>query len=329
MTPTSPPLRLVQINVWSGSKYTVNWSTLTFDSYESPSQTATRYSSLLSSLRSLSPDVITANECMGPNGCRAYVDQLARDMDMDAHSHVGVAGIVLGPLHVPSIRCTEGDAILTKKHLKAEPIPRARLTGFVFREWFSLNTEDATQVLAVRFNFNGKVVAIGCTHWHAGILDDDRTREHLKELEGCRPPASVARALAAVSSSTGTRLSEAAGAAAYMGAIEADVRVLSGDLNTTRETPEYALVTGAGYVGVPDAGATWDPGNPNCRMQGEPENGGSRGDVENEVYKAMGLRSMCLDHVMTRPRVEAESRIVMNEEPVPSDHYGILVDMKI
>lgn len=103
-------LRLLQVNVWSGSTYEIDWSKLKFAMYEPPAATERRYEILLRRIRELDPDVVTVNEAMP---CEAYVTRLASDLNMDAVYHLGVAGIVLGRfLRFPCI--SEGDAVLAK-----------------------------------------------------------------------------------------------------------------------------------------------------------------------------------------------------------------------
>jgi hypothetical protein len=57
-------LRLVHINVWSGSTYEMDWKVLRFVPYEASARREARFESLVQQLRELDADVITLNECL-------------------------------------------------------------------------------------------------------------------------------------------------------------------------------------------------------------------------------------------------------------------------
>ena len=184
LTTKSGRLTLLQINVWSGSRYSGELSPFTlfrFRNYETAQQREERYQCLLTELRTLDADVITMNESM-PSPARAH--RLAKDLGYDCVSRLGVAGIVFGWLRFPFI--SEGDAILAKPCLQLDFTGRTALTGGVMSDSFAINTCDATQAIGctVATNVKGSVreIFIGCTHWHASVIDCPETAQCLNQL---------------------------------------------------------------------------------------------------------------------------------------------------
>ena len=117
---TANALRVLQINVWSGSTYVgeLDWrSCFSFVPYESSEHSGRRYEALVRinanlnpnsnahpqqvrGVKQLDPDVITLNECMP---CRSFSHRLATDLGMDCVARLGVAGLVFGWLKFPFI----------------------------------------------------------------------------------------------------------------------------------------------------------------------------------------------------------------------------------
>jgi hypothetical protein len=217
------------------------------------------------------------------------------------------------------------------------------------------------------------------THWTASIVDDEITRRSIAQMKAQLPasrssdrsqsfspsasPPQVAphasrtftsieieegeRALA---KGTRTRLLEAEKSVSFLSSISSrlspgSVTIFAGDFNTVAGTPElsYMLHHGYHHVSLPAGSITWDTANPNCVLQNEPENGSSRGPVEEKLYADFGKRDSLLDHVFVKdngdgnPLPEYEAKVVMGRSDVenmkgcivPSDHLGILVLFKI
>ena len=333
MTAPSDALRIVQINVWSGSTYELKWSSLDFASFETPAHRSLRFESLVTQLKILKPDVITLNECMP---CNKYVSKLSARLGYKSFRHIGVAGIVLGPLHVPSSKITEGDAILVAPHLEATFLGRCRLTGRVYSPYFSLNVDDATQALACRVVKGGRSFCVISTHWHASLISDAET---LAMIDASTDPSAPA-CRTALLAGTRIRSGEALATAAFANKVanEGDVVVISGDLNTTHGTPEADIIVQQGFEKATSLSGgeerpTWDPSNPNVKMQTRPENQAGRGQLENEVYAAFSKNPNRLDHTFVKVKggggmARATAAVVMDGGPggiVPADHYGLLV----
>jgi len=347
-------LKLLQLNVWSGSTYNLNWSKLDFDSYEQPSQTKARYQSMVKLIRHHDPDILTLNECMPTF---KYCKRLASDLNYDFYARTGVAGIIVGPLHIPSSKITEGDCIMAKKELGLRPLGRKVLSGLVFGEYLSFNTDNATQCIAASVVKEGRRYVIGCTHWTASVVDDKLTREKIQEMKNTadigsvdvkiqdepETPKSVKYVFtaaeieageAAVAKGTAMRIGEATKSVAFMDTFTSEdtTVILAGDLNTVAGTPETTYVSESGgfhQLELPHGSITWDMKNPNVVIQDRPEFEGSRGPVENKLYTEFSKRSSVLDHIFYKgSNLKCKAEICMTGElegtVVPSDHYGIL-----
>jgi endonuclease/exonuclease/phosphatase family metal-dependent hydrolase len=317
-----------------------------------------RLEALAQEIEGHDPDVVCLSEMMP---CPSAAHWLAGRLGMDCCAREALSGLVFGSWRFPDL--SEGDAVLARPELALRFERRVRLSGRVFSDLFSLNSGDATQALACSVLLPGREgpeirAAVVTTHWHAGLLRDDETLDALAALN-CSPNAR-AEALAAIAASTATRQREAVLTATLV----QDLRrhfpliVLAGDLNTTAATPEYALLrrlcSGGGSDGTggasalhetcPDARAgrphaappTWDPANPNVAAQlaRGPEAASQRSEAENQLYARYSARRLKLDHVLWCAQeslaVEAPRHsVVLNDSRrlVPSDHYGLLVDL--
>ncbi len=328
-------LRLLHVNVWSGSTYEIDWGTLTFISYESRRETEKRYQTLLKRCKKLDPDVITVNEAMP---CQPYVRRLANDLGMDAVYHLGVAGIVLGRfLRFPDI--SEGDAILAKPRLKLHPAGRARLTGSVFSDLFSLNLDDATQAVAASVAL-GSVGRLGliAAHWHASLLDTEETTRDIEEHQATMA-AEAATIRRSIEDHTKLRIQEAKGTLQLANSLGVSASIIAGDLNTVPGSRSIEVLRAAGYESAGGA-FTWDPSrNENVDMQARvgAERSSSRGPLEKELYGRFSRRGAQLDHVLFRAWGRDEmsverSQVVLKSNGVgdeaPSDHYGLCVDFQ-
>merc|ERR1719189_814199 len=171
-------LRLLQINVWSGSTYEVDWWRFGFIPFAGDDREH-RYQSLVRYIQHYNPDIICVNEAMP---WYAYPKRLAADLGMDCCVHLGVAGIRIGPLQIPCI--SEGDAILAKPHLKLKQLGRRRLTGAVLTNQVSFSLDDATQAIVAQVTLpSGIDVIVCCTHWHAYLLDTPETHSRIRDAK--------------------------------------------------------------------------------------------------------------------------------------------------
>ena len=292
----SEDLSVLQINVWSGSKYDILWSSGSFDSFETPVHHNQRFDAFIQGVQALDPDVISLNEAMGLQGCTKYLEKLGKALaDYSVFGSIGVGGIILGPVAIPSWRTTEGDALLVKRKYEGKFIGRKRLSGRVYSNSFALNTDDATQVLGISLKKGGTSYAIYCTHWHAGLLDDKETNG---DLNGLQQEAFSDKEINAgreeIYRSTETRLNEARLTLDFVKRTSGnnDVIVLMGDFNSTSGTPEFKQVVEGGFTPLNIEGKkdTWSRDNPNVLMQSAPERADARGKVGGILYDKFSKR---------------------------------------
>ena len=133
--------------------------------YETEALREKRYQTLVEQIKELEPDVIGIQEA---NLLPDYAERLAGDLDMDYIQHIGVSGVRLGPIGLPT-NLREGDALLAKKHLGLKFAGRKQLSGGYVGAHASFHFEDATQILAGSIELNGSKVYVFVTHWHSSL----------------------------------------------------------------------------------------------------------------------------------------------------------------
>lgn len=250
-----------------------------------------RYRELVRRLRELQPDVIGLNEA---NPLPAYARRLARDLGYDQVHHPGLSGVRLGPCRLPT-NLNEGEAILARRHLRLRDAGRAQLTGGPVHRHWSLNFGNATQVLRARIDH----LDVYCTHWSVAVSAQDyarqdasrgrSTREHRRAQERRRQEAE--RTLAFLSDRPG---------------------ILLGDLNASPDSPEVQLLRDAGWTEAV-TGPTWDPSRNEHLRRHHP--GGPPDRV---------------DYVFVSPHVRlVRAQVVLDREPHPSDHFGVLAEVEV
>jgi hypothetical protein len=314
-------LRVVTINVWSGLDYK---GTLKMGEYQDEETRSSRTNNLVVQLKELDPDVIAVNEA---NMLPRYARSLASMLEYDQIYHVGLGGLRIGALGLPS-NLREGDVILAKKPRLLKKSGRKLLYGGPVGNCFSFHFTDATQIIAGRITVGGTVVFIFNTHWHAspfpskeyfgglaarldsGVINQIQYEElTAKSLEGQE-----------------WRVSDAYKSIAFIEKVAQDHPViLLGDFNATADSKEIGVLLNAGFR---DAfaetgdlpGYTWNGAvNTNIQLQAQvyPE------DFWLEPTKRR------IDYVFYRgPGLEIQkSEIVLDRESDgihTSDHFGVL-----
>lgn len=326
-------LRLLHVNAWSGSTYELHASSppsllerLTGTGarvgFYREAQREARFAVLVAEILRLQPNVVTLNEVMpSPD----FAERLADATGLDVVCRTALAGLRALSWSFPAL--SEGDAILAHPDLGLCFGGRARLSGSVFSEFFSLNTADASQALCgvVHLESAGRRVPVPvvCTHWHAGLL-------------GFPQLTAQPSLKAALRASTAARVSEARGTMALVQRLRGPV-VVAGDLNTTLGSPEMQVLTLAEdplECPAPKGPPTWDPeGNPHVRMQvgAGVEASSTRSAAENAAYAWQARQPCSLDHVLFRERqwTLLEHRVVLTGARCCSDHYGIFSRLEL
>jgi len=331
-------MTVVTVNVWSGLDYV---GTLKMGEYESPDVREHRYQILLSGLKAIDPDVVAINEA---NPLPRYARRLARDLDMDFVYSVGMGGLRIGPVGIPT-NFREGDAILAKKGLGLSRIGKNRLSGGgIITNFITLHASESNQVIGATIVVGGTTVYLYNTHTHASPSLDPAYFDRLDDLrrEGGLTDEGLIRAKESIASGQKWRADEIV---KLMSFIEEKTPsgapvVLMGDFNAGADSPEMRPVFERGFVDTfaaknpGDAGYTWDPGvNVNGayykEMGGEPTPEKIAGFLDDLVPKRIDL-------ILVEGPIGAgdviESRVVLDRAEQglhPSDHFGLMSVIRI
>jgi endonuclease/exonuclease/phosphatase family metal-dependent hydrolase len=331
-------LTVVTINVWSGLDYE---GTLKMGEYESPQVREHRYQVLLSELKRLNPDVVAINEA---NPLPRYARRLARDLAMDYVYSVGMGGLRIGPVGIPT-NFREGDAILARKGLGLCSLGKKRLSGGgIISNFITIHASESNQVIGATIVAGGTKIYLFNTHTHASPPLDEAFLGRLDGLfkEGRLTEEGLARAKVSIIDGQRWRADEIKGLLSFVSEktpVGSPV-ILMGDFNAEAQTPEMQPIFERGFVDTfaarnPDApGYTWDPAaNANgayyAEMQGEPTPEKIAGSLDDLVQKRIdfifGGGSVSADKVV-------ESRVVLDEKMEglhPSDHFGLMSVIRI
>ena len=159
-------LTIVTINVWSGLIYE---GTFKMGEYESKDIRGKRYAILVNQLRTLDPDVIALQEA---NKLPHYASRLARDLKMDRIYSVGLGGMKMGCLGIPT-NLKEGDAILAKPECRLKRVRAVRLSGKgIISDVVSFHFSESNQAIVGQIVTEDGPVYIINVHAHAGLGKD-------------------------------------------------------------------------------------------------------------------------------------------------------------
>jgi hypothetical protein len=335
---TADELTVVTVNVWSGLDYE---GTLKMGEYESPGVREERYQALLTGLKALDPDVVSVNEA---NLLPRYARRLARDLDMDFVYSVGMGGLRIGPVGVPT-NFREGDAILAKKPLGLSRIGKKRLSGRgIITNFITLHASESNQVIGATIMVNGTMVYLFNTHTHASPPLDPVLFFRLGELsrEGKLTEEEISRAKASIVDGQKWRADEIVGLLSFIAqkAPQGAPIILMGDFNAEAGTPEMRPIFEHGFIDTfgiknpDDPGYTWNPAaNLNSVYYSQ-----TRGEQTPEKIAGSldDLVSKRIDFILAGGTITAldvvRSRVVL-DEPIngrhPSDHFGLMSVIRI
>ena len=334
-------LRLLVINVWSGLDYQ---GILNMGVYETDSVREERYQVLTAQIRQLDPDVIAVHEA---NKLPRYARRLAEDTGYQAFYHMGLGGVRMGPVGLPwNLR--EGDALLIRARLRPEWIGRKKLTGGYVGRFASFHFSDATQVIAVKIEYNTKSLYVYATHWHASVSDSVYFKNRLNALYQAQKISGEAynQALSDMETGLMKRMNEARQTVAFIRQTAEDhPYILLGDLNAVPCSQEIRFLAEKGMTDLfhhvhPDsAGYTWNPEtNQNIRIH-SPVQPPDKNDTAFEIVRAFHARvAQRIDYVFWGPRswlvsekISVLSCKVVMDRPVhqrhASDHYGVFAEI--
>ena len=332
-------LRVVTINIWSGLDYI---GTLKMGEYETREVREGRYQLLLEELKALNPDVIALNEA---NPLPRYARRLARDLDMDYVSAVGMGGIHIGCVGIP-VNFREGDAILAKRELNLRSLGKERLSGGgVITNVFTFHFSEANQVVGGVIELDGKTVYLFNTHTHAGPPHEQWFFDVVENAvtDGVIPPEGVDEILAKIEADQAWRQEEVDLMLDWMAEIvpEDAPIVLMGDFNAQIIAPEIQDVVDAGFIDTygtanPDLpGYTWNPDeNLNIMNLYERETEGLTPVEAVDIMDNFVTRR--IDFIFAGGSFEesdiVSSEVVLNRgknDQHPSDHFGVMSILQV
>ncbi|RPH96805.1 MAG: hypothetical protein EHM72_14265 [Calditrichaeota bacterium] len=259
--PQQVALRVLDINVWSGLDYKGN---LKMGEYEIASVREKRFKALVEQIKELKPDIIGIHEA---NKLPNFVLRLGDEIGFQVFYHVGLGGIRLGALGLPS-NLREGDAILVQRHLYAEFIGRKQLSGGYVGNWASFHFSDATQILAIKIVLNNMPLFVFATHWHASLTGSPEIMAKASELlqNNETNETEFQNLLADIENGRQWRLSESEKTIDFIRRKAGDHPfILMGDFNAESNSQEisrliqYGMVDTYSFFNQDTLGYTWDP----------------------------------------------------------------------
>jgi len=338
---TTPVLRVITINVWSGSDYK---GTSSFGMWETPEVLEQRYQILLKQLQELNPNVVFLQEA---NPVDRYAKRLSRDLGMDEIHQVCLAGIKIGSWGIPA-HFKEGNAILAKPELKLCKENDWKLSGSpgIYSDNLTMHFDETISALAGEVIVDSTKVYLVNAHLSAAPEYNPLLSESLAVMlsNGKITKQEYFFLIAKWKEGFKRRKTELTNLRKRLNQIPKNSPVmLGGDFNATFSSDEMTdFFKESGYwdIAVADTSAqfTWDAlHNKNiaysCR---EVDARGNRPDVWSRFNARAATYSRRIDYIMLNSRFTAndieQNRIVF-DTPVDSiyasDHYGFMADISI
>ena len=275
-----------------------------------------------------------------------FIDRLAGDLDMDAVARVGLAGLRLGSIGIPT-NLREGDGILARRGLGLKYMGRRRLSGGYCGEMLSCNWVDASQVICARVTEAGRPLYLFATHWCASPYSE--YLDQVYRSTDLEPPSDRQRryAYAEIERGLVKRQREARDTLTFIDKMAgAYACVLMGDLNSDDTKPEigYLKNTGGFYdsrtaaIGDMVDRKSWDPErNLNQRKyyQGNyiATNPTSKKYLYFKLFQDFNRLPRHIDFILTRGPIQTKAyRVVLDETEDgvhASDHFGVLAEIDV
>ena len=326
VTQSAEALRVVTVNVWSGLNYR---GVFRMGDYEDRQTRQRRTEALFEQLRSLAPDVIAFNEA---NPLPRYARQATKDLGYDRIWHVGLGGLRVGPVGIPT-NLREGSVLLARPSLHIKGTGRKQLSGGPVGNFCSFHFSDANQVVGGRIRFAGRDLFLFTTHWHASphptaifFASIEKSRQ-----SGKISPKDYQEMLTWVRQGAERRLREAQKTIAFIERVAAEYPViLMGDLNTLEDSEEIGLLRKAGFVDAfasagNGSGNTWDEDrNSNIHVQGQEAPGWIPWEPRNKRIDYIFVRGQGLS--VKRAEVVLDQPL---EGLYPSDHFGVMAEINV
>jgi endonuclease/exonuclease/phosphatase family metal-dependent hydrolase len=336
---SSPILKVLTLNVWSGLDYI---GTFSVGDYEPPGRRDARFDELVRQVRELDPDILFLQE-VNPAG--RFARRLARTLGYDSVRDIYLAGIKIGPFGIPT-NLREGNAILARPELGLKEIASWRHSGgFGFAgSILSFHFDEIVGSEVARITVRGRPIDLVNVHLHASPSPDAGLEAHFRALldDGTQTEASFREGMDSWTAGIERRSAEARDLLDRIRKLDPRVPlIVAGDFNAPPEAAEIAAFRDGGpFVDAGPAGGrpTWDPsGNPNVAFsaaiqdaRGRPRTGA---DLLGALDSAIARR---LDYVFLgrpfAPEDVLDSRIVCDtgaEGIPPSDHFGLFAEIDL
>jgi endonuclease/exonuclease/phosphatase family metal-dependent hydrolase len=170
-------LRIITVNVWSGSDYQGLGS---FGMWESEGVRGQRYQMLIDELKARNPDVVLLQEV---NPVRRFSRRIAKDLDMDEIHQVCIGGIKVFGLGIPR-DFQEGNTILAKKELNLTKLDDWKLSGGpgIFSDHLTFHFDQNIAALVGQIILDGKPVNLVNVHLVAIPEDNPQVEASLNSI---------------------------------------------------------------------------------------------------------------------------------------------------
>jgi len=324
-------LRILDFNVWSGLTYL---GAFEMGNYGGGEFIERRLEFAVEQIKRLDPDLVCLHEL---NPSPEIPRRLARSLNMDFYAKIHLSGIRLGPVGIPR-NLREADGIFIKKGIRFSPLGKRKLSGGWVGEHASFNTTDASQVLGIRLEWEGKSICLFTTHWHAGVERGPDIEKRAAEIEKNKEAsaAAVHKALRMLDDNVKTRMMEARRTLEFIGRFDCPRVILTGDFNSNPHSKEIGKILSAGFsdsyaVCHPgEFGATWDYASNVNHQKFYSEH-------DENLYLRLNYTRLKmphrLDYIFSRGAIRAvSSEIVLKEEKdglLASDHFGVMTSFEI
>jgi len=313
-------ITVATVDVWSGLTYR---GVFRVREYEDRAAREFRYDLLSEGLLDLAPDIIAIQDA---NPLPAYVERLGADLGYDTVTAIRQAGVRIGPVGLPT-NLREGSALLATRERAVTLLSTRQLSGSGAGNLAAFQLGPASNIIAARLEVADRPVFVFTTRWtpspHA---DRDRMRGLVDRYDSGDLSGSEFLDLMGEAVTGGERrLSEAEKTLVFINETAGQAPViLMGSFHALPDSDEIALLRQAGFVDVwaavgRGAGYTYDPSaNTNIRTYDL----SSSDDAER------------IDYIFIRGEdIAARSaRLIFNRPTYgvyPSDHYGLLAELRI
>lgn len=327
---------VMTFNAWSGLDYR---GILRMGRFETAAEGRARFGALAEEIIRAKPDILGLSEA---NPLPSYARDLAAATGMDEAHHMGVSGIRIGTLGIPS-NLREGDMLLARKGMGLRLIGRARLGGggWVRNAW-SFHSGDVTQVILGSISTaSGKIYAAQAHLRHAPLFNDATCEklDTLREKFGytardLRAAVSILRSDARRKEEEVLRLRDFLREKVPAGS----PLLLMGDFNAERHWRCMAPLYDAGFRVISPGGdeSTWDGGkNEIIRKYYRPLTEIRHGSLHKHLLYVFDAESRQIDFIFASAAIAPEQVVSSGRcftgtgGAALSDHYGVMAAVEV